>query len=241
MRIAPKPTAGQEISLDNLLKKSPVLGMEIYSSSKPVITPCQGGWTISPVHSMSGPVAIDLIAGPKGDGANWEDSAKKAGPEYRLIAADEFYGILHLMSHIDQLAGSAKASDPFRVWLNKLWIWPIVAYSSIITDGRGNAEVVHREGIDRELQVRIDLNGGKNDIASAARSLFGEPSESEFYKNWTHNCGLTPTIGIEDDFNNSRPARWTPYIWQSRVELSRSNLREGRLLLVHTKPIKVTK
>lgn len=203
MRIAPKPQAGQEISLDDLLKtqSKPAIKQPQYNPISIIEGPTS--FTLDCVETYAGYRKIELLkelAGP----ISWTDIHKAQGRKndpyngFRPIAADEFYAVLaQVVEAGKQLNVELNGWPQLRAWIQDRWnnfgIFGLRSYA--IYSGNAASDVIlHRPDLCDETVIQENIS---HDTAllhdNFARAVFNT-TWNELCSVWLTLVGRTPAI-----------------------------------------------
>lgn len=160
MKIAPKPKAGQEISLENLLKMPEESKFDLGTKE---------GWKFWPVNTGEGQVAVKLSKDLCGSNTRDGLRAGLAGSTWDLISTDELFG---LMTYFQ--AGKYEAADFIKEALTICDLH----FSTLITyDPAGSICAANRNNMRASTFKTFDFR-------AATQMLFGTEYELPFVEAW---------------------------------------------------------
>lgn len=239
MKIAPKPKEGHEISLDSLLAPTQVMQSKLIES----INQTPDGWTLTPIHTTNGNVRMDLshiTPGPCPLLSKVEVSARLGKQGYRLIAADEFYGMLHLIEKCSSDSESKTASEDLRVLIKLAWEdKPFLVNTRADYFQNWCGCIIQRAHCAYEHRTPLHIENFEWKETDIVEKIFGATSIVELADAWRFTTGGSQFGYKRKAPNNGpNPTIANPYLfnWGIQFKLPPDEI-EGRTLFVRTTPI----
>lgn len=189
MRIAPKPTPGQEVSLERLLSPRPVVIAPVEPVLAVSIVQVTDGWVLEPVQTTRRPVRMEINTSELGPTMLSRmvipNGLKSQG--YRLIAADEFYGMLKLMY---DLALHPTWGGNAKLLREDLFVTTKDATMLVNTSAQymhaGQGMVMHREKSPQENRLSVYLPDLKWQERDVVEKIFGATDFQELTNKWRY-------------------------------------------------------